>query len=107
MVTYLGGSILITIFALGGSIVSYNLQSGSSVKGKSRISKIGSGNLRKILYFPAIVSSSVNRNFQEFKQRMRAKGKHNMVIIVALMRKLLHIIFAILKNKSIFSYELA
>lgn len=26
MVTYLGGSILITIFALGGSIVSYNLQ---------------------------------------------------------------------------------
>ena len=25
MVTYLGGSILITIFALGGSIVSYNL----------------------------------------------------------------------------------
>ena len=29
MVTYLGGSILITIFALGGSIVSYN--SGSIV----------------------------------------------------------------------------
>ena len=28
MVTYLGGSILITIFALGGSIVSYNLQTG-------------------------------------------------------------------------------
>ena len=26
MVTYLGGSILITIFALGGSILSYNLQ---------------------------------------------------------------------------------
>ena len=29
MVTYLGGSILITIFALGGSIVSYNLQKES------------------------------------------------------------------------------
>jgi hypothetical protein len=29
MVTYLGGSILITIFALGGSIVSYNLQINS------------------------------------------------------------------------------
>jgi transposase len=61
-------------------------------KGKSRISKIGSGNLRKILYFLAIISSSVNRNFQEFKQRMKGKRKHNMVIIVALMRKLLHII---------------
>jgi hypothetical protein len=30
MVTYLGGSILITIFALGGSIVSYNLQKNKS-----------------------------------------------------------------------------
>lgn len=29
MVTYLGGSILITIFALGGSIVSYNLHFNS------------------------------------------------------------------------------
>ncbi|MBP9778657.1 MAG: hypothetical protein KBD25_05720 [Rickettsiaceae bacterium] len=54
-----------------------------------------------------IVSSSVNRNFQEFKQKMRVKEKHNMVIIVALMHKLLYIIFAILKNKSIVSYELA
>ena len=30
MVTYLGGSILITIFALGGSIVSYNLHNDLS-----------------------------------------------------------------------------
>lgn len=32
MVTYLGGSILITIFALGGSIVSYNLQISGAYK---------------------------------------------------------------------------
>ncbi len=80
--------------------------SGSSVRGKTRISKIGSGNLRKILYFPAIVSSSVNKNFLAFKTKMKNKGKHNMVIIIALMRKLIHIIFAILKNKSSFSYDL-
>ena len=34
MVTYLGGSILITIFALGGSIVSYNLQNQGPAKGR-------------------------------------------------------------------------
>ena len=34
MVTYLGGSILITIFALGGSIVSYNLQLLDLIKGQ-------------------------------------------------------------------------
>ena len=32
MVTYLGGSILITIFALGGSIVSYNLHASVLTK---------------------------------------------------------------------------
>ena len=32
MVTYLGGSILITIFALGGSIVSYNLHAVIEVR---------------------------------------------------------------------------
>lgn len=34
MVTYLGGSILITIFALSGSIVSYNLQKTPSISKK-------------------------------------------------------------------------
>ena len=81
--------------------------SGSSVRGKTRISKIGSANLRKILYFPAIVASSANHHFLSFKQKMKNKGKHNMVIIVALMRKMMHIIYAILKNKSSFSYEIA
>ena len=50
--------------------------SGSSVRGKSKISKIGSRSLRKILYFPVIVSSSVNNNFLEFKHKMKGKGKH-------------------------------
>lgn len=37
MVTYLGGSILITIFALGGSIVSYNLHYPFFVRDITRV----------------------------------------------------------------------
>ena len=51
--------------------------------------------------------NGVNKNFFAFKAKMKNKGKHNIVIIVALMRKLIHIIFAILKNKSSFSYDLS
>lgn len=55
---------------------------------------------------PIFEFTHLKRQSQQFKQKMKNKGKHNMVIIIALMRKMLHIIFAILKNKSIFSYEL-
>jgi len=72
--------------------------SGSSVKGKTRLSKIGSSRLRKILYFPAISAKQHNPLVNAFAQRLSLNGKHTMVIISACMRKLLHIIFGVLKS---------
>ena len=40
--------------------------SGTSVRGKSAISKIGSAKLRKALYFPAIVAKNHNTMFKKF-----------------------------------------
>lgn len=76
--------------------------SGSSIKGKARLSKMGSSTLRKALYFAAIVAKNHNPLFKSFSSKMKSKGKHNMVIIGAIMRKLLHIIYGILKSKSTF-----
>lgn len=73
--------------------------SGSSVRGKSKLSKIGSNALRKALYFPAIVAKKYNPIIRSFCNSLVDKGKHSMVIIGAAMRKLLHIIYGILKNK--------
>jgi transposase len=77
--------------------------SGTSVKGKSRLSKIGSAALRKALYFPAIVAKNHNSQLIEFAKRLENKRKHSMVIIAAIMRKLLHICFGILKHKTPFN----
>lgn len=76
--------------------------SGTSVKRKARLSKIGSAILRKALYFPAIVAKNHNPILKKFAENLKLKGKHTMVIIGAIMRKLLHIIFGVLKNKTIF-----
>jgi uncharacterized DUF497 family protein len=73
-------------------------QSGSSVKGRAKISKIGSGNLRKALYFPEITAINFNKTMITFSKRLEERGKRKMVIIAAVMRKLIHVIFAILKN---------
>lgn len=72
--------------------------SGSSVHGKPRISKRGSARLRKALYWPAITALRCNPIIQHFAQRLQARGKHKMAIIAAVMRKLIHIAFGVLKS---------
>lgn len=72
-------------------------QSGTSVKGKSRISKIGNADIRKSLYMPALVAYRCNA-FPDFVGRLKAKGKPIKLILVALMRKLAVIAFILLTN---------
>ncbi len=76
--------------------------SGSSVKSKAKLSKIGSCALRKSLYFPAIVAQRFNPIIKQFCDKLKSKGKHNMTVIGAAMRKLLHIVYGVLKNKTPF-----
>ena len=72
--------------------------SGSSLKGKPRLSKIGHARLRKVLYMPALVSIQCNPFIQAFYHRLKKKGKNGKVIVCAIMRKLVHLIFGILKS---------
>jgi len=81
--------------------------SGSSVRGKQRISKIGSPRMRKALFMPALVIKNKNQYFKDFCDRLMTKGKCSKVIIVAVMRKLMHIVFGMLKNNALFDHTLA
>jgi transposase len=72
--------------------------SGSSIKGKPRLCKIGHARLRKALYMPALVSIQCNRVMIAFYNRLKEKGKNGKVIVCAIMRKLVHVIFGILKS---------
>lgn len=78
-------------------------ESGSSVRGKGSISKTGSKNLRKLLYLPAMTALKYNPIIKTFGDRLKAKGKNGKVIVVAAMRKLLHIIYGILKSREPFT----
>jgi len=72
--------------------------SGSSIKGKPRLSKIGHARLRKALYMPALVSIQCNPVMIAFYNRLKDKGKNGKVIVCAIMRKLVHVIFGVLKS---------
>lgn len=73
-------------------------ESGTSVRGRSRLSKVGSARLRKALYFPAITALRWNPLIKTFGQRLAAQGKSKMVIVGAAMRKLLHLAYGVLKS---------
>ena len=73
-------------------------QSGSSVRGKSRLSKTGSSRIRKALYMPALSAIRYNPVIAAFRARLLANGKPRMVIVAAIMRKLVHIIFGVLNG---------
>lgn len=71
---------------------------GSSVRGRTRLSKRGSPRLRNALYFPAIVAQRHNPILRVFAQRLLVAGKSKMQVVAAVMRKLLHLVFGILKS---------
>lgn len=73
-------------------------QSGSSVRGRSKISKMGRASIRAALYMPAIVAKTHNPILRAHAERLAARGLCEMEIIVALMRKLLHLIYGVLKS---------
>ncbi|MBD0392195.1 IS110 family transposase [Wolbachia endosymbiont of Pentalonia nigronervosa] len=79
-----------------------NITSGSSVYAKPRLSKSGSRTLCKAIYFPAIVAKNHNPIVIAFCEKLKEKGKHNMAIVGAAMRKLLHIVFGVLSSKKAF-----
>ena len=66
--------------------------------GRSRLSKIGPGRLRKALYFPALTALQWNPTIRAVRQRLHAAGKPKMVIVGAAMRKLIHLAFGVLKS---------
>ena len=73
-------------------------QSGTSLRPRATMSKMGRSSLRKAFFMPALVALRYNPLIIELKKRLTAAGKSKMAIVGAAMRKLVHIIYGVLKN---------
>jgi transposase len=73
-------------------------ESGSSVCAKPRMSKVGHTFLRKALYMPAMVALYRTTWGKLFRARLAASGKAPKLIIGAMMRKLVHVAFGVLRS---------
>lgn len=75
-------------------------QSGTSVKGKTRISKKGNRNLRKSMHLPSLTAVKWDENFKEIYARLVSKHGIKMKALVAIQRKLLELIYVLFKNET-------
>jgi len=81
-------------------------QSGTSLN-KTKLSKLGSGRLRKALYFPAIVALKHNQVIKNLAGRLSRKGLRPKQVVCAAMHKLLHIAFGVIKHHRPYDPNLA
>ena len=80
-------------------LVPVERQSGSSIRGRARLSKAGPARIRAVLYMAAVVATKYNPHVKAVYDRLLAKGKAKMAAIGAAMRKLVHLCFGVLKTR--------
>lgn len=72
--------------------------SGSSVKGRTMMSRTGHAALRKALYMPGLVARRHNPVLKVFGDRLKGAGLAPKAIVGAVMRKLAHLIYGVIKS---------
>ena len=73
-------------------------ESGSSVRGRSRISKVGNRKLRNLLFLCSFNACKHNKACRELYERIVNKGKSKKLALIAVANKLLKQCFAIAKS---------
>ena len=75
-----------------------NHDSGSSIHRRGRLVKTGNSRFRTALFMPALAAMVHNPIVQDLVQRLQEKGKNRMTIVGAVMRKLVHLAYGVLKT---------
>lgn len=80
-------------------LVPVQRESGSSIRGRSHISKAGNAKVRAKLYMAAVVAKQHNPDIKRQYLRLLNNGKMKMSALCAAMRKLVQICFGVLKHQ--------
>lgn len=81
-------------------------ESGTSIKGQTRISKAGNRLYRGTLFMPAMASTKHNAKMKAFYERLKANGKHTTQAQIAVMRKLVVVAHSLYKSGEVYNKEL-
>lgn len=79
--------------------------SGTSVKGRSRVSSFANKRLKKLLHLVAMSTLSCDKQLAQYYQRKVSEGKNKMLVINAVRNKILHRLCAVMKRGTPYQIE--
>lgn len=74
-------------------------ESGDTIRRRPKLSKVGKASIRGVLHMPALTAIRHNPVVKALAERLANRGKPKNLIIAAAMRKLIHLVYGVLKNK--------
>lgn len=72
--------------------------SGSSVRGRPRVSHMANKSLKRLLHMAALSAKKCNAQIKRYYERKVAEGKNKMAVINAIRNRLIHLVMAVVKR---------
>lgn len=94
----------VTLFSQASQLAAYagltpgERQSGTSLKQRGKLVKWGNARLRTAFFMPALSAHVHNPIIDSYRQRLLARDKTKMTVVIAVMRKLLHLCYGVIKT---------
>lgn len=92
-------------FACYAGVAPFEYTSGTSVRGKTKVSKMANMTLKKLLHMAALSAIQCNEELKIFYQRKVAEGKNKMSVINAVRNKLISRVFACIKHNRMYKKD--
>ena len=92
-------------FACYSGMAPFGKQSGTSVNAKPRVSRLADKKIKSLLTQAARCAINYDPNIRQYYERKRSEGKDNWLIINNIRNKMIHRIFAIVRNKQLYQVE--
>jgi len=89
-------------FACYAGVAPFEHSSGSSVRGKTRVSKMANMTLKKLLHMAAMSAIQCNEELKIYYERKVSTGKNKMSVLNAVRNKLISRVFACVKNQRLY-----
>jgi transposase len=86
-------------FACYAGVVPFEHSSGTSVRGKTRVSRLANKNIKMLLHLSALTAIRSDGDLHEYYNRKLAEGKNKMSVINAIRNKIVLRIFACIRNE--------
>lgn len=81
-------------------IAPFEHRSGTSIKGKTRVSHYANKDLKRMIHLAALVTIRKGNIMHDYFNRKVAQGKNKMSVINAIRNKLIHILMACIRNNT-------